>query len=197
MNKRIVLSTTLIGLLMMSGCANKGDAIVAKDAPAQYSMEFDAAPDWVQNPVATNGMLCSLGSAKVGPAGMGFAVNEATANGRDDLARQIKVNVSNMMKNFTQQTGVDDAAVVDKVVADVSKQLTQQELVGSKQTQKWVSKTGTVWVLVTMQDTSKLSTTIKDTIKSSFKNDEALWQQFQAKKAQDELDASLAKFDSK
>ena len=34
-------------------------------------------------------------------------------------------------------------------------------------------------------------------VNTSFKNDQALWQQFQAKKAQDELDTSLDKLDVK
>ena len=90
-----------------------------------------------------------------------------------------------------------DQAVVDKVVVDVSKQLAKQDLSGSKASKKWISKTGTLYVLVVMQDPSKTSATIKDAVKTSFKNDEALWQQFQAKKAQDELDASLDKLDAK
>ena len=192
---------TLIGIvassvLLVSGCAQKSESMVSQGAPAQISLEFDGAPAWVMDP-AVEGAMCALGSAKIGPAGIGFATTEATGNGRDDLARQIQVNVSNMLKNFTQQTGVGDQAVVDKVVANVSKQLAKQDLSGSKATKKWISKTGTLWVLVVMQDPSKATAAIKDAVKTSFKNDQALWQQFQAKKAQDELDASLDKLDAK
>ena len=108
------------------------------------------------------------------------------------MARQIETKVSNMLKNFTQQTGVGNSAVVDKVTADVSKQLARQDLSGSRVINKWISKTGTMWVLLEVNK-EDLQSKVSSSVKSSFKNDEALWQQFQAKKAQDELDASLEK----
>jgi LPP20 lipoprotein len=194
--KKIWISLATASILLMSGCAQKTESVVAQGAPAQISLEFDGAPAWVMDPTV-EGAMCALGSAKIGPAGIGFATTEATGNGRDDLARQIQTNVSNMLKNFTQQTGVGDQAAVDKVVSNVSKQLAKQDLSGSKASKKWISKTGTLWVLVVMQDPSKTSAAIKETVKTSLKNDEALWQQFQAKKAQDELDASLDKLDAK
>ncbi len=196
MKRNMIWISMVTAGLLMSGCAQKAESVVAQGAPAQISLEFDGAPAWVMEP-NIEGAMCALGSAKVGPAGIGFAMTEATGNGRDDLARQALVNVSNMLKNFTQQTGVGDQAAVDKVVTQVSKQLAKQDLSGSKATKKWISKTGTLWVLVAMQDPSKATAAIKETVKTSFKNDQALWQQFQAKKAQDELDASLDKLDAK
>lgn len=194
--KRILISLTAASVLLISGCAQPVQSGVSQGAPAQISLEFDGAPAWVLDP-AVEGAMCAVGSAKVGPAGMNFAMTEATGNGRDDLARQIQTNVANMLKNFTQQTGVGDSAAVDKVVSNVSKQLAKQDLSGSKGTKKWISKTGTLWILVVMQDPSKVAASIKETVKTSFKNDEALWQQFQGKKAQDELDSSLEKLNAK
>ena len=194
MNRNVLWISVIVAGLLLSGCAQKTESIVAKGASEQISLEFDGAPAWVQDP-SVEGAMCALGTAKIGPAGIGFATTEATGNGRDDLARQIQTNVSNMLKNFTQQTGVGSQAVVDKVVADVSKQLAKQDLSGSKATKKWISKTNTLYVLVTMQDPAKAAAAVKDTVKTSFKNDEALWQQFQAKKAQDELETSLSKLD--
>lgn len=199
--KKSTLSFVASSLLIMSmtGCMGgkaPETATVTKDAPNQYQMELEGAPAWVLDP-SVEGALCAIGSAKMGPAGLQFSVTEAAGNARDDLARQISVNVSNMLKNFTQQTGVGDQAAVDKVVANVSKQLAKQDLSGSKVTKKWISKTGTMWVLVVMPDPAKAKEAIKDAVKSSYKNDAALWQQFQAKKAQDELDAAMDKLDTK
>jgi hypothetical protein len=195
--KKIFVSSIVAALVVagMSGCASKKEDIVAKDAPSKYALEFEGAPEWVTSPSAEGG-LSSVGSAKIGPAGVQFAETEATGIARDGMARQITTNVSNMLKNFTQQTGVGNTAVVDKVVSDVSKQLAQQDLSGSRLAKKWISKTGTMWVLVVMSD-NKTAEKVKETVKTSYKNDEALWQQFQAKKAQDELDASLSKLNAK
>ncbi|MDD5717002.1 MAG: LPP20 family lipoprotein [Sulfuricurvum sp.] len=194
--KVLLLSLAATAALLISGCAQKTETSMTSNAPAHLNLEFDGAPAWVMDP-SVEGAICAVGSAKVGPAGMSFAITEATGNGRDDLARQIQTNVSNMLKNFTQQTGVGDQATVDKAVANVSKQLAKQDLSGSKATKKWISKTGTLWVLVVMQDPSKTIAAVKESVKTSYRNDEALWQQFQAKKAQDELDASLEKLDAK
>lgn len=192
MKANILWISLTAAALLMSGCGQQPvpNSNLGNSNNAQVNLEFDGAPAWVLDPTV-EGALSSVGSAKIGPAGISFAITEATGNARDDLARQIKVNVSNMLKNFTQQTGVGDQAVVDKVVTNVSKQLAKQDLSGSKVTKKWVSKTGTLWVLVVVQDPAKVAQQVKETVKTSYQNDQALWQQFQAQKAQDELDASL------
>ena len=107
------------------------------------------------------------------------------------MARQIQVKVATMVKNFTQQTGVGDAQTVDKVVSSVSKQVTQQELVGVQRKDMWISPSGELWVLMSMSDQSVSA--VKNTVKSSFNNDNALHQQLQAKQAQDELDKEIEK----
>lgn len=194
-SKLALMSLAAASVLVMSGCTPEPASVVAQ-APSAVQQEFDGAPAWVLES-GVEGAISAVGSAKIGGAGMSFAKTEATGNGRDDLARQIQVNVTNMLKNFTQTTGVGDQQTVDKVVANVSKQLAKQDLSGSKVSKQWISKSGTLYVLVVMQDPSKVVAAVKDTVKTSFKNDQALWQQFQAKKAQDELDASLDKLDAK
>lgn len=184
--KKLMLTVAVIATIF-TGCSTKSE--FASVAPSQYALEFEGAPLWVTDNANINQVV---GSAKIGPAGVQFAETEATGIARDSMARQIETKVSNMLKNFTQQTGVGSSAVVDKVTADVSKQLSQQDLVGSKVVKKWISKTGTMWVLLEVNKDS-IQAKLDNSVKSSFKNDDALWQQFQAKKAQDELDASLTK----
>lgn len=96
-----------------------------------------------------------------------------------------------MVKNFTQQTGVGDGQTVDKVVSSVSKQVTKQELVGVQRKDMWISPSGELWVLMSMSDQSVSA--VKNAVKSSFNNDDALHQQLQAKQAQDELDKEIEK----
>ena len=135
--------------------------------------------------------ISSAGSAKIGQAGMQFAITEAEANARDSMARQMQVKIANMVKNFTQQTGVGDSQTVDKVVSSVSKQVTQQELVGTQRKDMWISPSGELWVLMSMSEQNVLA--VKNAVKSSFNNDAALHQQVLAKQAQDELDKEVEK----
>ena len=187
--KKVLFTISAATMIMMSGCSSKSEVAV-QVAPAEIKNELSGAPKWVLSPSDEKG-INSAGSAKVGKGGTQFAITEAEANARDSMARQMQVKVSNMVKNFTQQTGVGDGQTVDKVVSSVSKQITQQELMGTQRKEVWVSPSGELWVLMSMSEQSVLA--VKNAIKSSFKNDDALWQQFQAKKAQDELDSELMK----
>lgn len=185
--KKVIFTASAVAVLLITGCSSKAPIQVA---PAEIKNELADAPKWVFNSSNEKG-ISAAGSAHVGKAGIQFAITEAEANARDAMARQMQIKVANMVKNFTQQTGVGDGQTVDKVVASVSKQITQQELTGTQRKDMWISPSGELWVLMSMSEQSVLA--VKNAIKSSFKNDDALWQQFQAKKAQDELDSELMK----
>ncbi|KIM11048.1 MAG: hypothetical protein KU37_08055 [Sulfuricurvum sp. PC08-66] len=181
--------------VMALGFAGCGGA-AATPAPAAQNFDKcmekgEEAPSWVCIPEVAGG-VAAIGSAEVSPAGSSFQRQEAMANGRDALARAISVKVQNMFKNFTQVTGVGDAATVEKLSSNVSKQIANQTLNGSQQKGRWIAKDGTMYVLVVLDPTAMVEAT-KATVKTSLKNDEALWQQFQAKKAEDSLDAEIAK----
>ncbi|WP_265823108.1 LPP20 family lipoprotein [Geovibrio ferrireducens] len=183
--KRIILAVMFVALVTV-GCGGK-----SAEAPKVIDPCFNGAPAWVLSPELEGGLAAS-GSAKVGPAGMQFAKTEAMASGRDELARIISLKVQNMVKNFTQVTGVGDAQTVDKVSSQVSKQVANETLNGSRQKNIWQSPCGDLWILVVL-DPAVVKEQAKQAVQSSYKNDQALWQQFQAKKAYEELDKEIAK----
>lgn len=166
--------------VVLTGCKSTGQV-----QNEEWKAEFKNAPSWVLNPEAEEG-ISAAGSAKLGKAGMSFAKVEALANGRDEVARIMSIKVKNMVKNFTQVTGIGDDQVVDKVSSNVSKQLASQVLSGSRQKNLWISPGGTLYVLVVL-DTASVKDAVKKSVNTSYKNEKALWQQFQSKKAQDEL----------
>lgn len=186
MKTKIILSLTCAIALMMAGCSTKEPTLT----PQQIKNEFTAAPKWVLNATEEQGLSAS-GSALVGKAGMQFAITEAEANARVQMARQIEVKVSALLKTFTQQTGVKDGQTVDKVISDVSKQLTQQDVVGSKRKDMWISPSGELWVL--MIATPETINAIKTTVASSFGKADARYQQELAVKAQADLNSELDK----
>lgn len=152
-------------------------------------------PDWVDNPSLEGGISAS-GSAKIGPAGRGFARTEATAQARDEIARQLGVKVKNMVKSFVQVSGVGDDQAVDKASSQVSKQVSSQLLNGSKVTKVFTDKkTKEMYVLVVLdpQALANAQAAMKNAVKTSFKNNRALWQQFQAKRADKDLDKEIEK----
>lgn len=177
----MVVAILAIGSVFMAGCQSA--APVKTDLPA-----------WVLMP--PEGGLSSVGSAKIGPAGMSFAKMEASANARDEIARTINVKVKNMIKNFTESTGVGDDQTVDKVFTSVSKQVAKVDLTGSRVKNVFMDTANQeIYVLVALQPevVKSVAETMKQAAVTSFKNDRALWQKFQAKKAHEELDKEIEK----
>jgi hypothetical protein len=187
MKTKILLSLAGAIVLMLSGCSTKEPTVLTQQ---QIKTEFTDAPKWVLNATEEQGISAS-GSALVGKAGMQFAITEAEANARVQMARQIEVKVSALLKTFTQQTGIKDGQTVDKVISDVSKQLTQQNVVGTKRKDMWISPSGELWVL--MIATTETINEVKTTVASSFGSGNARYQQEQAAKAQVELNSELDK----
>ena len=186
--KRILFSIVALALspMLFTACQTT-DKVASKELQG----EFANAPKWVLDPTIEGG-LSAVGSAKMSKAGMQFTRTQALAAGRDGLARQMTVKVKNMVKNFTQATGIGDDEVVDRVSAQVSKQVSKQTLTGSKQKDLWISPSDELFVLVVL-DPASVGEAVKESVKTSYKNERALWQQFQGKKAQEELDAEIEK----
>jgi len=83
-------------MLLLTGCSEKAK-------PAKLANPcFEGAPAWVLDPTMEGG-ITGLGSAKIGPAGISFARQEATAAARDEMARNISVKVNNMFKSLPRQ----------------------------------------------------------------------------------------------
>ncbi|WP_300666885.1 LPP20 family lipoprotein [Desulfoluna sp.] len=182
--KRVWIAVVMVMCcaFVLAGCKS-GPTVAPSDLPA-----------WVLMP--PEGGISAVGSAKIGPAGVSFAKLEATSNARDEIARTINVKVKNMIKNFTETTGVGDDTTVDKVFTNVSKQVAKVDLTGSQI--KNVHKDDAnqeIYVLVALQPeaVSGVADAMKQAAVTSYKNDKALWQKFQAKKGQEELDKEIEK----
>jgi hypothetical protein len=80
---------------------------------------------------------------------------------------------------------------VDKVNTSVSKQITNETLVGTKVLKTRVGTNGKMYVLVGL-DAASVSKLTEAAVKTSMNNDRALWQKFQAGKSQDEMAAAIA-----
>ncbi len=174
--------------LLFSGCSSKNP----QKQPV-CNIDGANAPAWICNGGANmkNGIY-AVGSAEKSPLGIAFQKDEAMAVARDRIARQISLKVKNMFKRYLSSTGVGDAQTAERVSTEVSKQVAYQTLRGSKLLKTWISPKGTVYVLVGISKDT-LSQIIKNTANTTFKNDEALWQEFKAKKAQDELEMEIQK----
>ena len=155
------------------------------DAPNQV------APGWICDEPVAGVELSAIGYARKSNAGVSFMKQMATADARVQLAQTFKTHVNNMVKQYAETTGAADTETVDLVNTSVSKLITSETLVGSRLFKSRTSPTGGLYVIVGL-DSANVQTAAEESLKTSMKNDQALWQKFQAKKAQDELAAEIA-----
>jgi hypothetical protein len=134
----------------------------------------------------------AVGSATKSDAGIAFMKQMAATEARVQLAQNMKVQVQNMIKQYAETTGAGTAETVDRVNTSVTKQITDQTLLGTKVLRSIVSPDGAVYVLVGLDEASAQKLT-ETAVKTSLNNDKAAWQQFKAQKGQDELAADIAK----
>lgn len=158
---------------------------VFPDAPSA------AAPGWICDQPVEGVAVSAVGVAEKSAAGHSFMKNMAATDARVQLAQSMKVHVQNMVKQYAETTGAADSETVDKVNTSVTKQITDETLVGTKIFKTRTSPNGALYVLLGM-DASVAATATENALKTSMNNDKALWQQFKAQKGQDELAASIA-----
>lgn len=149
------------------------------------------APGWVCDEPVEGVEVAAVGAAEKSAAGHSFMKNMAATDARVQLAQRMKVHVQNMVKQYAETTGAASTETVDKVNTSVTKQITDQTLVGTKIFKSRVSPNGTLYVLLGMDEKSTATAT-QEALRTSMNNDAALWQQFKAQKGQDELASSIA-----
>jgi len=150
-----------------------------------------SAPAWVCGAPVEGIAVSAVGVAEKSAAGHSFMKNMAATDARVQLAQSMKVHVQNMVKQYAETTGAADSETVDKVNTSVTKQITDESLVGTKIYKERTSPNGALYVLLGM-DASVAAAATENALKTSMNNDNALWQQFKAQKGQDELAASIA-----
>lgn len=180
-NIKILAMATAVAALLW-GCGDQ-----PKPANDNFSCQKDGvnAPDWTCTPTY-EGAIVGLGSAPISKAGSNFTRQNAMAAARNDLAFQIETQVKAKVENFVRGTGVGDKEVVDSVSTQVSKQLANTTLNGSKQLKYWESPKS-AYILVGVSN-DVVNKEAKQIVNSSHKNEDALWQQFQSKQALESLD---------
>ncbi len=184
---KFISSIAFAGLITatITGCGAQAPK-PKEDADFRCKQENVLAPKWTCVPFV-EGAYAGVGIAEKSAAGMGHMRRVAMANGRSDLAQQIKTQVKDKVELFTRTTGVADTETVDKVTTAVTKQVAKVDLQGSKAVDSWTAPSGNLYLLVTVPE-STVNNEVKKAVKSSFKNDNALWQQFQSKQALEGLE---------
>lgn len=188
--KKTVLSVSVAALLavLIAGCSDKDAKPSEKTVDNGFACKQEnvLAPKWTCIP-SDGDNYAGLGIAEKSAAGMDHMRRVALANGRSDLAHQIESKVKDKITIYTGTTGVGASETVDKAVETVTKQLAKVDLVGSKAIDSWQAPSGALYMLISVNQ-KEANKQIKNNIKTSMKNEQALWQQFKAKNALEGLE---------
>jgi hypothetical protein len=184
----LLFSVVTIGLV---ACGSTPPA-KPKVADCTYFGTQDPAPLWICGAPVDGVEVSAVGSAEQSGAGEAFMKQMAATDARVQLAQSMKVQVQNMIKQYAETTGAGKDETVDKVNTSVSKQITDQTLIGTRIYRTQSGTNGRYYVLVGL-DVAGVQKITEAAVKTSMNNDKALWQKFQAGKAQDELAADIAK----
>ena len=158
---------------------------VFPDAPSE------SAPGWICDEPVDGVAVSAVGVAAKTAAGHSFMKNMAMTDARVQLAQSMQVHVQNMVKQYAEVTGAADTETIDKVNTSVTKQITDESLMGTKIYKTRTSPNGALYILVGM-DAAMAAAATENALKTSMNNDNAAWQQYRAEKGQDELASSIA-----
>jgi len=187
-----ILAAALVGTLFTACGGNKP---TPKSVEADFRCKQDGvlAPKWTCNPFSKDS-IAAVGIAKMN-AGHDKSMqrSEAMADGRDALASQISTKVSNLFKSYKGTTGSGTDATFDASSTKVSKQLASQTLNGTKAVDSWMNPSTNELYLLVVVSNDEVKNNMNNSIKTSFKNDSAMYQKFLAAKANGELDMELQK----
>ena len=188
MNNRLKIAGVLTLSAILAACGS---------TPEKKDLNADV-PEWILNPVIEDGIAASTCVPASGDMSIDSA--QATAQGRADLAQQISTRVKAMDKTFQERVDVDGKIASGKTFSSVSKQLSNQILVGARPTKRayaeFNGKTN-FCVLTTMGSSSTKELFDKILNESerdiSIDQEKVLYQEFKAQKAQEELEAEFDK----
>jgi len=180
------------GAVLLAGALAAGCASSGGDKKAQSQL-----PSWVMNPVIEGGVAATECVKATGS--MSLDKSEAIANARATLVKQINVKVEAMDKTYQRKVKSQGGTTTGSTFESVSKQVAQQHLKGSRATKvQYVDINGerNLCAMVTLDpNTTKdiFDAIVKESSqKVSPQDEEQLYEEFKAKKAQDELDQEVS-----
>ena len=190
MKTSLNLPAVLAIAVLITACSS--DETIKEAADCVFPDAPDSsAPGWVCDFPVEGLAVSAVGVAEKSAAGHSFMKNMAATDARVQLAQRMQVHVQNMVKQYAETTGAADTETVDKVNTSVTKQITDQTLLGTKIYKTRTSPNGDLYVLVGMDENSVAEAT-QNALRTSMGNDAALWQQFKAQQGQDELAEAIA-----
>ena len=156
-------------------------------------------PSWILNPLVEDGIAVS--ECVLFSGNMSIDKQQAIANARTALAQRIETRVSAMDKSYRDKVEVASGVESGSTFSSVSKQVTQQTLVGSSPIKTDITRIAgkdnlCVLVAIGQESTKDIFEKLVDEAQRPMtaKQKDVLYAEFKAHRAEEQLDKELEKF---
>lgn len=191
MKTKIILSTVLASFLLLAGCSSKDEVAVADaiiPTAQECIVEGEDAASWVCLGENIDGYYTATGFSANSKAGHGYTIDNARTDAYGKLAIMIESNIKTKVTKFLGTTGLDKSETVDVSYEKITKQTASSTIQDAKVLRYWEHpENGSIYVMLGVDEKNVFSTA-KSVITSSFRNEDAAWQQYRMKNAAEELD---------
>ena len=176
--KRLIIVSLIasVALLGFFGCATPPKA-------------QGGLPDFVTNPPSAEDAIYGVGYGK--SSNQAKAIEFAKARARNDVARQISVQIDGALTDYFQEAGADDNTQTITFIESISREIVSQKLNGAKAIKTVPMDDDSVWVLVEYSLVS-FKDDFAETVEKFTRNEDAAFAEFKAEEALKFLDAKLA-----
>lgn len=185
---KVLILTSMIGLIV--SCGSKPTP--APDMPSQKQAAMPEGPsdlpDWyINTPEEDDTYIYGTGDAT--SRKMNIAISKATQSAQTMISTRIQATVQSQVKNFTQEAGMDENTQIVEFYQEASKTVTNNTMSGLQVLKKYpyMMPGGSyhAYVLVGLRKDA-----VNKALVNQIKDEKALYAEFKASQAFQELDAA-------
>ena len=190
--KKSLIYLIASSMLIIVGCATAPSETDYTTSTRPASPEVPAdVPGWFMDTPSQDDVYY-YATAVSDMRDMGNAINRAVQDGQRQLSEQIQVQVTSMVKNYTQESGVNEPVDVIQFYESVSKSVSDNTMRGATVLKKFPYQKPSggykAYVLVGLRKDS-----VQGEILSQIQNEESMYAQFKASQAFQALEAEVNK----
>jgi len=181
MKKVIIFALLVPFMFMMVGCGG-----------AKPPTKMSNVPEWYLNPPQAEDAYYEAGDAA--KQSMGLAKEAADARARDAISRTLEVKVSNMLKNFMQESGIGADAEALEFTSSVSKQVANTVLTGCKIVKREMKQEGSIYHAYSLAEYN-LNSLVQQTLNEARKQ-KSLYNEAKANLSFEDLEKEVQKLEN-
>ncbi len=184
MKRSTMFGVIVLGVLFVAACASPPPPPPAEPEPQQPSA-MQNLPSFYVNPPVAEDAIYGVGTARL--SSLDQSRRTALARARDDIAFQMNATIEAAMIDYFQEAGADGNTQVVNFVENVSRQVTQTTLQGTRTEEVFIGDDGTVFALLSYP----IGGFTEAAAEAFSRNQDAAFAQFQADQALQALDRQL------